>query len=372
MTANTKTTDTGKPTSKMDDHFSSIISSTKNEFMSLIDPATAGNSPLVDTGSYLLNAQVSGSIYGGLPGNQITVLAGEKATGKTFILLKAIRMFLKDPNARAIIWETEYATHEQDLIARGIDTDRCKMLRCNTVEALHSEMDLIIKGYLKLPKKDRYPLMFGVDSLGMLSTNKEMTDLEKGVSTTDMGTKSKLVKKIFRTLSIPLGVAGIPLIATNHIYVDPNSNSNPKYQKKKMTGGEGTYYAATTVLFFSKSADVQNDERVGIIITSKAEKGRKAVEGTVTELKLSFKTGLNRYYGLLDIAAEAGVITRIDNRFKIGDHGLMYQAQILKNPSKYFTKDILDKIDAVCIAKFSYGNVDESLPTQVEEDAKEE
>ena len=38
----------------------------------------------VDTGSYIFNGLVSGSIFGGVSGNKITAIAGESSTGKTF------------------------------------------------------------------------------------------------------------------------------------------------------------------------------------------------------------------------------------------------------------------------------------------------
>ena len=336
------------------DAFDAMVAKTGNEYMDLIDPETAGVANPVDTGSYLLNAQVSGSIYGGLPGNQISVLAGEKASGKTFILLKAVKMFLKNPEARAIVWETEWATHEQDLAERGIDTSRCKLLRARTVEEVHHQMSKALDAYIK--NKLQFPLFFGLDSAGMLATDDEVTQLSKGEDKTDMGTKAKLLKKVFRTMSIPLGVAGVPLVATNHIAIDRNSNPNPKYQRRQQVGGTGIEYASTTTLFFSKSWDKENDEKVGVLINSKVEKGRKAIEGTQVELKLSFKTGLNRYYGLLDIASDAGIIQRLDNRYKLGSHGLMYEKQILRDPKKFFTKEFLDEVDKACQERFKYQN----------------
>lgn len=348
-----------KPVKEIDslDEFDKLVANSGNEYMDLIDPEKAGNFPPIDTGSYLLNAQVSGSIYGGLPGNQISVLSGEKATGKTFILLKAIKMFLRDPAAKVALWETEYATHEKDLAERGIDVSRCKILRARTVEQVHHQMESILTPYMT--KKHPYPLMFGLDSAGMLATEDEIAQLEAGDNKVDMGNKAKLIKKIFRTMSIPLGVAGVPLVGTNHVAIDRNSNPNPKYQTKKQVGGDGIEYASTTTLVFSKAQDKEGDERVGNIITSFMDKGRKAVEKTRVELKLSYKTGLNRYYGLLEIAAEAGIVQRLDTRFKIGNGGFNYEKFFLKDPKKYFTKELLDEIDLACQKKFKYGNVDD-------------
>ena len=48
----------------------------------------------VDTGSYIFNALVSGSIFGGVSGNKITAIAGESSTGKTFFSLAVVKNFL--------------------------------------------------------------------------------------------------------------------------------------------------------------------------------------------------------------------------------------------------------------------------------------
>ena len=47
----------------------------------------------IDTGSYIFNAVVSGSIYGGVSSNKITAIAGESSTGKTYFALLLSRTF---------------------------------------------------------------------------------------------------------------------------------------------------------------------------------------------------------------------------------------------------------------------------------------
>ena len=53
----------------------------------------AGN---IDTGSYILNAAFSGSLYGGVPNNKITTFAGESATGKTYFLMGIVKSNKRD------------------------------------------------------------------------------------------------------------------------------------------------------------------------------------------------------------------------------------------------------------------------------------
>ena len=72
----------------MNDFLRDVIKQVGNEYASIVDDGVeAGDvDSFIDTGSYILNALMSGSLYGGLPSNKITALAGESATGKTYSL----------------------------------------------------------------------------------------------------------------------------------------------------------------------------------------------------------------------------------------------------------------------------------------------
>ena len=64
----------------------------------------------VDTGSFIFNGLVSGSIFGGVSSNKITAVAGESSTGKTFFSLAIVKNFLdNDPNAYCLYFDTESA-----------------------------------------------------------------------------------------------------------------------------------------------------------------------------------------------------------------------------------------------------------------------
>ena len=62
----------------MNDFLKDIIKTTGNEYAALVsDGVEAGDvENFIDTGSYVFNALLSGSIYGGLPANKITALQG--------------------------------------------------------------------------------------------------------------------------------------------------------------------------------------------------------------------------------------------------------------------------------------------------------
>ena len=172
----------------------------------------------VDTGSYIFNALVSGSIFGGVSGNKITAIAGESSTGKTFFSLAVVKNFLdSNPNGYCLYFDTEAAVNKSLLESRGIDLDRLIVANVVTVEQFRTYALKAVDMYLKTPEEDRKPCMFVLDSLGMLSTEKEIKDALDDKQVRDM-TKSQLIKGAFRMLTLKLGQARIPMIVTNHTY----------------------------------------------------------------------------------------------------------------------------------------------------------
>jgi RecA/RadA recombinase len=172
----------------------------------------------VDTGSYIFNALVSGSIFGGVSGNKITAIAGESSTGKTFFSLAVVKNFLdNNPTGYCLYFDTEAAITKSLLESRGIDTSRLVVVNVVTVEEFRTKALKAVDLYLKKSESDRNPCMFVLDSLGMLSTSKEINDALNDKEVRDM-TKSQLIKGAFRMLTLKLGQAKIPMIVTNHTY----------------------------------------------------------------------------------------------------------------------------------------------------------
>ena len=228
----------------------------------------------VDTGSYIFNALVSGSIFGGLSGNKITAIAGESSTGKTFFALAVVKNFLEqNPDGGVVYFDTESAITKSLLSDRDIDTGRVLVTNVVTIEDFRSQALRIVDNYLKAPEADRKPLMFVLDSLGMLSTNKEIQDALDDKTVRDM-TKSQLVKGAFRMLTLKLGQADIPMIVTNHTY-DVIGAYVPT---KEMGGGSGLKYAATSIIYLSKTKEKDGKEIIGNIIKAKMAKSRLSKE----------------------------------------------------------------------------------------------
>jgi RecA/RadA recombinase len=331
-----------------------IIKELDNEFASVVDDGiSAGDcTSFVDTGSYILNALISGSIFGGLPSNKITALAGESSTGKTFFALSIVKHFLENnPEGQVIYFETESALSKDMMLSRDIDVKRVGLVPVTTVQEFRTQSIKVVDEYMKLKKDDRPPLLFVLDSLGMLSTSKEVQDASDGKETRDM-TRAQVIKSIFRILSLKLGQAGIPLIVTNHTYEVVGAY----VPTKEMGGGTGLKYAASTILFLSKKKEKDGTEQVGNIIKVKAQKSRFTKENSDVETRLYFdERGLDKYYGLLELGEQHGVFERVGNRIKT-DSGNVYPSVIYKDPEKFFTPEILQALDECARKEFCYGS----------------
>ena len=332
---------------------SDIVKEIDNEYAGLVsDGVAAGDTAAyIDTGSYIFNALVSGSIYGGIPSNKITALAGESSTGKTFYCLGIVKHFLDmDPDAGVIYFESESAISRDMIESRKIDSKRMVIVPVTTVQEFRQQAIKIIDKYLQMPEESRQPMMFVLDSLGMLSTSKEIEDTEAGKETRDM-TRAQVVKSIFRVLTLKLGKANVPMIVTNHTY-DVVGAYVPT---KEMGGGSGLKYAASTIIYLSKKKEKDGKEVIGNIIKAKTAKSRLSKENSEVETRLYYDDrGLDRYYGLLELGEKYGVFQRVGNRVKVGESSV-YPKSILADPEKYFTPEVMVRLDKAAEQEFSYG-----------------
>ena len=331
-----------------------VIKESGNEYASRVsDGVAAGDtSSFVDTGSYIFNAVVSGSLFGGIPSNKVTALAGESSTGKTFFALSVVRNFLaNNSNGGVIYFESESAISKDMIETRGIDSKRMVIFPVATIEDFRTQAVRILDKYLKEPKEDRQPLMFVLDSLGMLSTSKEMEDISNDKQVRDM-TKSQLIKGAFRVLTLKLGQAQVPMIVTNHTY-DVIGSYVPQ---KEMGGGSGLKYAASTIIYLTKSKEKEGTDLVGNIIKCEAKKSRLSKEGSKVATRLYFdERGLDKYYGLLELGEKYNIFKRVGNRIAIGGSNV-YPKSILSDPEKYFTDEVMAQLEEAARTEYSYGN----------------
>ena len=339
------------------DFLKDIAKQAGNEYASLVaDGVEAGDvDSYIDTGSYIFNALLSGSINGGLPSNKITAIAGESATGKTFFVMGMVKNFLdSNPDAGVIYFESESAITKQMVIDRGIDPKRMVMFPVTTVQEFRTQAIKVLDKYLEQNEADRKPIMLCLDSMGMLSTTKEIDDTADGKETRDM-TRAQVLKAAFRVLTLKLGRAKVPMVVTNHTYDVVGS----MFPTKEMGGGSGLKYAASTIIYLSKKKEKDGSEVIGNIVHCKNQKSRLTIENKMVDVRLTYEKGLDRYYGLLDLAVQFGIFKQVSTRIELPDGSKQYAKTINNNPEKYFTEDIMKQLDECAMKEFKYGNITE-------------
>lgn len=317
----------------------------------------------IDTGSYILNAALSGSLDGGVPNSKITVFAGESATGKTFFVLGVMNKFLKDnPTGGVIYFDTEAAVTKDMMKSRGIDIDRVVISEPDSIETFRTSAVQMLEKYIdsvedrmSRVKTETPPMMMVLDSLGMLSSIKELTDVAEGNDKRDM-TKSQLLRGTFRVLALKLAKANVPLLVTNHTYQVIGSY----VPMSEMSGGAGLKYAASSICYLTKKKDKDGKDVVGNIIRVTMHKSRFTKENKQVEVKLSYDKGLDRYYGLLDLAEKYDIIKKVSTRYELPDGSKVFGKAINENPEKYFTEDILHQLEIAANVEYTYGLDDQS------------
>jgi RecA/RadA recombinase len=310
----------------------------------------------IDTGSYILNALLSGSIFGGIPDNKITAFAGESATGKTFFVLGIVRAFLdKNPTAAVVYYDTEAAVTRQMMESRGIDTTRVIIAEPDTIQKFKTHALKLIEAYEKQPADQRPPMMFVLDSLGLLSTSKEMEDSLEGKDVRDM-TKSQVIKAAFRVLTLKLAKVKVPMLVTNHVYEVVGSY----VPTKEISGGSGLKYAASTIAMLSKKKEKDGDgEIIGSQIKIKTFKSRLSKENQDATVLLTYNKGLDRYFGLLELAEKYQIFKKVSTRYELPDGRKVFGKEINNNPEQYYTEVVLASLEECAKKEFSYGTVND-------------
>lgn len=254
----------------------------------------------ISTGNYILNAQLTGSLFGGIPNSRSICFAGESGTGKTFLTLNACREAQK-AGYNIIYCDSEAAVDEDTMKNFGLDPENVRYQPVSTaLEVRHFVTNLcdtlrkIKEKGTELPK-----IMLILDSLGNLATTKERADAASGSEKKDM-TKQQDLRSLFRVITTDLAEFKIPFIFTNHTYASIGSF----IPGQTISGGGGAIYNASIILQLSKAGLKEGETgsngfamKTGIIVTSKPAKNRFARPLPI-KFHISFYRGMNKYVGL--------------------------------------------------------------------------
>lgn len=315
----------------------------------------------IDTGAYALNLLISGSIFKGAPGNRNLQLAGDPATGKTFFMLELVRDFQqKNPNGLAFYFDTEDAIDERVLLSRGIDTSRVFVEQeALSIEEFAMKAINLLNSYNDADDEAaKPPLLIIVDSMGRLSSSAQVEAYDKGEPKADTGRRAKAWREAAMMVKGKQKLARAAVHTTNHVY----EQIGAYVPTKVASGGKGPEYMADVIVFLSKRKINKGDKETnidpgdGVIVTAKTEKQRFAKPHRQVHLLLDFDNGLNRYYGLLDLAVEYGLVKKLPGGyFEFGDGRKVYEKAINATPEAFFTKEWLDDFEREVSPHFHFG-----------------
>lgn len=255
----------------------------------------------ISTGCYLLDAALSAKLVGGgILGGRIFGLLGESGAGKSFIAYSICKSAQRDGYSIIYI-DTENSIDLEGITKFGIDNspEKLRLLRSNKVEDINIAITQLLDE-LKEAKLGGYEIpkiLIVLDSIGMMSSNKEKEDLLKGAMKQDM-TRAKGLNALFRSISSDLGYLDIPMVCCNHTYL-----SQDLFPKEISKGGMGLVYSASVLGFLSKSKlkDGNEDDmdlgQSGISVLFKTQKNRLAKPKKI-RFDISFLNGLNKFSGL--------------------------------------------------------------------------
>jgi len=222
-----------------------------------------------------------------------------------------------------------------------------------TVQEFRTQALKVLDSYLIQNEADRKPLFLCLDSLGMLSTTKEVEDTAEGKETRDM-TRAQVLKAAFRVLTLKLGRAKVPMVVTNHTYDVVGS----MFPQKEMGGGSGLKYAASTIIYLSRKKEKDGTEVIGNIIHCKNHKSRLTKENKIVDVRLTYDKGLDRYYGLLELAEKYEIFKKVSTRYELPDGSKQFGKTILNNPKTYFTEEVMHDLEIAAETEFKYARSD--------------
>ncbi len=299
---------------------------------SLDDGSLSSVNEWIDTGSYALNAIISGSLYGGVPMGRLTGFVGPESCGKTLMANKIMANAQKK-GMYVAYFDTEGALDEATAKRLGCDTSKIKHVPSEITEQCRNEivrfLDSIIQNNLQ------GQVLLVIDSLGNLITTQEKKKIDEGTDTLDMGNRAKALKSLMRAITHAAAKANCPVIFTNHIYDDP-SQLHPSAIKKQ-AGGSGPLYMASVIVQMAKKTEKTDDSKNkdansqttylskginGMTLRTLTTKNRFVAPFLETELYLNFKTGLNKYSGLLEMAEGYGVLEKAGHRYVLNGETL--------------------------------------------------
>lgn len=329
-----------------------------------------------DTGNYVLNAICSGSCYGGIPGGRVTLLAGESKVGKSLFVMKILANAQKDGRV-PVIFDSENALDAESAKRVGLDLENVKYIPCVTIEQTRNAIFKLLEQIQEKGLEGKF--IIAIDSLGNLQSELEIKRMGKDNTATDMGSAARAIKSLLKMCTTMGGLTNTTILCTNHVYDDPSAMF-PSLEKN-MSGGKGTaYLPSLTVQLARKPIDARNTKNdnitggdqlataqktyAGIVIRALTVKNRFIMQYLEGEMYLSFSTGLDRYYGLLDLAVGLGAIIQTGSTYTLPDGKKLGFYKSFRKDKELWEDTIIPVIEEKIKKEWTYSGKEHDVPEE--------
>jgi RecA/RadA recombinase len=341
----------------------------------LNDGALSNVEGWIDTGSMVLNGLISGSVFGGVPKGRVTMLAGPSMTGKSFIVQKILASAQKE-GIIPVIFDSENAIDKEGATALGLDPSKVKYVPTFSIEECRNQIYSMLTKAKEKGQTGKF--IIAIDSLGNMESEIQIGRMEKSNTSSDMGSRAKAVKSLLRTCTQLAAVTKTTILVTNHIYDDPSAMF-PSLVKEMPGGRAAVYLPSVTVQLARKPTKDEKDTDAklavgqknysGVILRALTAKNRFVKQYLEGEMYLSFESGLNKYYGLLELAVGFGIITQTGSTYQLPDGTKLGYYSKWKHDTELWDKTIVPGIEKKIAVEWKYSNnanVDE-VPDEVED-----
>lgn len=329
----------------------------------------------IDTGSYVLNALISGSVHGGIPKGRVTMLAGESMTGKSLFVQKILANAQKE-GLIPVIFDTENAIDPESAQRLGLDIANVKYVPCTSVEQTRNAIYKFLEAIKEKGLEGKF--IIAVDSLGNLQSELELNRMNKESTAVDMGTRARAIKSLLQTCTNLGATTQTTVVLTNHIYDDPAAMF-PSIEKN-MPGGKSVVYLPSVTVQLARKPMKEDGGKIsdgklavsqknysGIIIRALTRKNRFMKQYLEGEIYLSFSKGLDRFYGLLDIAVGLGVVVQTGSTYQLEDGKKIGYYKNFRKDTSLWEETIIPKLEERIKSEWMYSNLEneEDIPDEI-------